>query len=117
MMEDAYLSDSEGEPLFGTDEGKSKGPVMRALQFLTEIANQDIRTAALTKVFVENDLIDPFPLQVTRGATSAVNLTGINVINETKLNSLPDEKFLEFSAMARSISPMLTCCRWDSWRA
>jgi hypothetical protein len=96
LMEDAFLSDSEGEPLFGPDEGEPKGPVARAIQLLTEIANQDVRTTALTKVFVDNGLIEPLPLQVTRGGASSVNLTGINIINETKFNSLPDEKFLEF---------------------
>ncbi|HEX4042040.1 MAG TPA: SapC family protein [Xanthobacteraceae bacterium] len=95
LIEDTFLSDNEGELLFGPDEGEPKGPVARAIQLLTEIAGQDTRTAALTKVFVDNGLIEPFPLQVTRGATSPVNLTGINVINETKLNSLSDDKFLE----------------------
>jgi hypothetical protein len=95
LIEEAYLSDNEGEPLFGPDEGEPKGPVARAIQLLTEIANQDLKTAALTKVFVDNDLIEPLPLQVTRGSESPVNLTGINVINETKLSALPDEKFLE----------------------
>jgi hypothetical protein len=96
LVEDAYLSEVEGEPLFGPDEGEPKGPVARAVQFLTEITIQDARTTAITKSMAENQLFEPLPLQVTRGTEAPVNLTGILVISEAKLNALPDDKFLEF---------------------
>lgn len=96
LVDDAYLSETEGEPLFGPDEGEPKGPVARAIQFLTEIAIQDARTATIIKSMADSQLFDPLPLQVTRGSDAPVNLTGIMTINEAKLNALPDDKFLEF---------------------
>lgn len=96
LIDDSCLSDSEGEPLFGPDEGEPKGPVARAIQFLTEIAVQDARTATLVKALVDAELLEPLPLQVTRSGNQPVNLTGLQVISEAKLNALPDARFLEF---------------------
>lgn len=95
LIDDQFLSDTEGEPLFGPDEGEPKGPLSRAIQLLTEIAIQDARTVAMVKGFEDNGLLDPLPLQVTRGTDAPVNLTGLRVVNESKLNALPDDRFLE----------------------
>ncbi len=95
LIDDEFLSDTEGEPLFGPDEGEPKGPLARAIQLLTEIAIQNAHTVTMVKGLADNDLLDPLPLQVTRGTDPPVNLAGLRALNESKLKALPDDRFLE----------------------
>ena len=94
MIDDAMLSPDEGEPLFTDDSSEPSGPVARAIQFLTELELRAGRTAALVKTLADLDLMDLLPLQVNRTGSEPTPLGGMYVVNEAKLDALPDETFL-----------------------
>ena len=87
------LSDHDGEPLFGTDDGDPNGPVARAIQLLTQIAADDARTSALVKQLDDYGLLKATSLRVDRQGTQQ-DLGGAVVVDEAALGTLPDESFL-----------------------
>lgn len=92
--EDAgLLSDHEGEPLFGTEDGDPNGPLARAIQLLTHIALEGSRTSALANQLDELGLLKPASLNVQRRGVSQ-DLGGVLAIDPPTLDALPDESFL-----------------------
>ncbi len=89
------LSDSEGEPLFGTDEASDlASPVGRALHIITQMDLETVPTRALIAKIAETGIIQPINLAVDRSEAEKV-VTGLHAINEASLNALPDETLVD----------------------
>jgi hypothetical protein len=92
--EDAsLLSDSEGEPLFGTEEGEPNGPLAQVLGALTRLSLDLVRTRALVAQLHESGVLKPV------SASSDEAATNLLTFDPAALAALPDEKLL---ALGRS---------------
>lgn len=87
------LSDYEGEPLFGTEEGEPDGPVARAIKLLTQVSIEGGRTMALAGQLKQAGLLKPTALNIERKGVKQ-DFGGISTIDEAALNALPDDQFL-----------------------
>jgi hypothetical protein len=95
MVEEAMLSDSEGEPLYPEDsKAEADGPIARTLRLIAETDRHHQGTAMLVGQLKEAGLIRPSDLEVNLTGQKH-NITGLLGIDEKKLNELSDEKFLE----------------------
>jgi hypothetical protein len=89
------LSDSEGEPLFGTDEQSDlASPVGQALVTITQMDTQTAPTRALVAKIAETGIIQPITVAVDPSEAEK-SLSGLHAINEAGLNALSDETFAE----------------------
>jgi hypothetical protein len=90
-----HLSDSEGEPLFGTDERSDlASPVGRALQSITLLDVQRGPTRALIARIAETGIIQPITIAADEGEAT-LPIGGLHAINEASLNALPDATLIE----------------------
>ncbi|NVK30406.1 MAG: SapC family protein [Gammaproteobacteria bacterium] len=87
------LSDSDGQPLFN-DDGTPSSTMENVKNFLGELQQMEIISEAFTKKLAELNLFTPLNMSV-RDNANVKNITGCYVINEERLKSLSDEKFLE----------------------
>ena len=87
------LSDYEGEPLFGTDEGDPKGPLARAIQLLTQVSIEGGRTTALADQLKQAGLLKATSITVDRKGVKQ-DFGGIMTVDEAALGVLPDDQFL-----------------------
>jgi hypothetical protein len=89
-----FVTEDEGEPLF-QENGEPAEMMDRVKKYLGNLQGMEALTKRLCKDFKEDYLFTPLNMRV-READSVKNVTGAYVINEDKLNELPDEKFLKF---------------------
>ncbi len=92
--ESEFISETEGEPLF--DEKGKPGPIIESVKnYLTELQKFNELTALFSKALSELDLLMPLKMQVKNTGGDTFNIEGAYAVNEAKLNSLPDEDFME----------------------
>lgn len=89
------LSDTGGEPLFEPDGGQST--VLRGIvQNLQRFAANEKVTARACAALARYNLFVPWELQVSaKGAAAAETVRGLFRVDETALDALADEPFLE----------------------
>lgn len=87
------LSDTEGAPLFGSDDGEPSGPLADAVRILTQMNIEGSRTLALASQLNQFGLLKPSQIAISRNGAKQ-DLDGMLVIDEAALNKLPDEQFL-----------------------
>lgn len=92
--EHAAFSTQEGEPLF-EDTNKAGPRLSRISQILQEDMRNDMHTLQFTKHVEELGLIKAIDVSVAYQGGKVNKLTGLNSIDETKLNELSDEQFKE----------------------
>jgi hypothetical protein len=89
------LSDTEGEPLFGTDDaGEMNSPVGRVIRLITETDAQRQMTRALVAQIAQADLMQAANVTVQAENGPQV-FGGMFTVDEKKLGELPDDAFLE----------------------
>jgi hypothetical protein len=89
------LSDSEGEPLFGTDEASDMtSAVGKALQTITQLDVQTGPTRSLVAKIAETGIIRPVSLANEQDEI-ARPFAGLRAVSESALNALPEEALLE----------------------
>lgn len=88
------LTDSpEGEPFFD-DAGQPAKAVTAVLDFLSQVSVNRRVTERLCAVLQRHDLIQPWPI-VVKGDAGEQRIEGLYQIDETALDALPAEAFLE----------------------
>jgi hypothetical protein len=87
------VSDTEGDALFD-ERGEPTQTVANVKRYLGELQQLDTVTHAFCKFLAENNMFTPLNMKVREDA-AIKNITGCYVINEARLNSLSDERFLE----------------------
>ena len=96
MVDDAWLSTDEGEPLFGPDEGEPSGPVARAIQLVGMIEVEAAQLGVLSKALAAHGLIEPLTVEMKLSEDGLpTKLEGLSGVSEAKLLELPDAAFLE----------------------
>lgn len=88
------VTTENGSRLFDGD-GRPTETLERVKRFLIELQQMETVTNAFCRKLREWNLLAPLNLRITE-AGAARNVTGCYVVNEDRLNSLPDEVFLEF---------------------
>lgn len=88
------LSDSEGEPLFGTDpQSDEAAPVGRALKLFTQIVVQGQATRAIMDKIAATGILQP--LMNAPQPAGQPTPSGMHLIDEAKFNALSDETIIE----------------------
>ena len=88
-----FLNDSEGEALFNEDNTPAP-TIEKVKQYLSELHQMDLFTSQFCHFLKENNLFTPLNMKV-RVKNEMKNISGAYVINEERLNSLSDEKFID----------------------
>jgi hypothetical protein len=88
------LVESDVRPLFRA--GKRTEVVERALEFCMAYQREYQMTRAFTDAIVEAGLLRDNQAEVRLKSGERFAVTGFKVIDEAKLNALPDEKFLDW---------------------
>ena len=96
LVDEAMLSDTEGELLFGEDGNgdPEKSPIGRTMRLIAETDRHHSATRDLVKDLAALGLIRNSDLQVQLTGQSH-NVTGLFSIDEKKLQELPDDQFLK----------------------
>ncbi len=87
------LSQTEGNALFD-DKGEPTQVIENVKRYLTELQQMDTITNQFCKFLAANNMFTPLNIKV-RDDAEMKNISGCYVINEQRLNSLSDERFLE----------------------
>lgn len=93
-VESDLVNEEEGEALFDEDK-KPTELVERVKRYLTELWQMENFTKEFCKTMKEENMFTPLNMRI-RLENEIKNITGAYVINEERLNSLNDEKFLDF---------------------
>jgi hypothetical protein len=89
-MDNPRLSDTEGEQLF-TDEGKPSPYLEKAIARLEAIHSGHEHNKGFIQALIDNDLLEPFTLEIKLNDGSNNQLLGFYTINEDKLLELKGE--------------------------
>jgi hypothetical protein len=88
------LSETVGVPLFEADDKPS--PTLQAvLDYLRRFEQDVVNTQALCRRIVELGLLKPMQADLTLGDGSTLTIDGFQVIDDAKLQGLPDAQVLE----------------------
>ncbi|MEW5248140.1 SapC family protein [Microbulbifer sp. 2201CG32-9] len=99
------VNEEEGNPLF-TEEGSESEYLKAKKESLVGYLESDQMTRAFVQVLVEKDLLMEQTVTVTAGAEK-INLNGLHMVNEKKLNELSADDFADFHK--RGFLPPLYC--------
>ena len=89
----SLVNDTEGAPLFD-EKGEPTQVIDNVKRYLAELQQMDTLTNAFCKFLAANNMFTPLNMRV-RDNDKVKNVTGCYVVNEERLNSLSDERFLE----------------------
>ncbi len=92
--ESGLLSDTEGDPLFD-DQGEPGATLNKARDYLIELQRFSEMTHHFSKELSRLELLSPLKMQLTNTDGALIKIEGVHAVNETQLNELPDETFLE----------------------
>jgi len=87
------INDTEGEPLFD-NEGNPTNIIDNVKRFLLEIHRFDLVTDQFSGLLRECNLLTPFNIKAKIGE-SGININGIYALNEERLKTISDKRFLE----------------------
>jgi hypothetical protein len=88
------LNKKQGEPLFDK-EGDSSKLIEKVKQYLSELQQMEQFTDKFAKFLKENNMFTPLNMKV-RFKDEIKSINGAYVVNEDRLRTLSDEKYLEF---------------------
>ena len=92
----------EGSPLVSTEQGmrffengKKSAYLDRMLQLGADIHRDQVRTAQIVKLLGDLGLLIERRIEAKLASGETVGFQGFGIVDERKLNELPDDKFLE----------------------
>lgn len=88
------LNNEEGQELFDKDGNPSK-LIEKVKKYLGELQQMDLFTEQFVKFLKQNNMFTPLNMKVKYN-NEIKSINGAYVINEDRLNSLSDDKYLEF---------------------
>ena len=86
------VSETQGGELF-TGDGQQSTLLADKIELMSKFHAQLSATQHFTKLLVSNELVSPQALTVKTKQGEEVNLTGLYIVDESKLNALPSDKF------------------------
>ena len=97
--ESPLLSETEGEALF-VEAGKRSDYFEKRIESLVRVAEQTRNTQEMCKRLTEKNLLTTQQVQLQhRPEATRYNIDGIYTVNETTLNDLSDEEYLQLRKM------------------
>lgn len=92
-VEQAHLSEEQGEPLFD-EEGNLAPTVQRTVEFLNQCEQNRELTQRSVNALVEAGVIEQWPLKLERGEGQApISVNGLFRVDEKALNALEGEAY------------------------
>jgi hypothetical protein len=88
-----FVNKKDGEAIF-TDDGKPTEVIERVKKYLTELQQMEMFTEAFCEYMKSENMFTPLNMKVKVG-NEVKNVSGAYVINEERINSLNDEKFMD----------------------
>ncbi len=88
------INDDEGQELLDKD-GNPSVLIEKVKKYLGELQQMDLFTEEFVKFLKENNMFTPLNMKVKYN-NELKNINGAYVVNEDRLNSLSDAKYLEF---------------------
>lgn len=88
------VSEGEGDESFFNEEGELSASVKEIFEFLTKVNDSVAITAQICARLQEHNVIKPWELKIQL-ETGVRNVEGLFCIDESALNSLSDESFIE----------------------
>ncbi len=101
------VSESEGEPLF-INGGQQSEFLDKKVELMSQFGAQMPATHRFIQSLVKNELISPQALTITTNKGKKVNLTGLYIIDEIKVNKLTGETFNSLKN-EHFIAPIYAC--------
>jgi hypothetical protein len=92
--ESGLINDEDGQELLDKD-GNVSELMEKVKRYLTELQQMDMFTEEFVRFLQENNMFTPLNMKVKYNE-EIKNIGGAYVVNEERLNSLSDSKFLEF---------------------
>ena len=88
------LSGKSGAPLFDS-QGQPMEPLRRRMELLKKMKKAEPTTRKMVQELRDADLLIDRAIRITRKDAEDTQVTGIQVVDESKFNGLSDEAFLE----------------------
>lgn len=92
--ESELVRDADGEEPFFDEEGKPTSSVSQVADFLQQLESSQLATDTAVKALAEAGVIVPWDITI-KGSGEEQPLSGFYRVDETKLNGLPNETYLE----------------------
>jgi len=89
-----FISENEGEPLFKED-GQPGDVLENIKQYLSQLKQMEILTKEFCQILKERNMFAPLNMSISN-AGDLKRITGGYMINEQRLNNIPDSEFLFF---------------------
>ena len=93
---DESIVETGGEQRFFDNEGKPTELANNALEFCKSYHAAAQQTVKFGKALHESDILVERAAEISIAGDKKINFSGFRIIDEQKLNALPDEKFIEF---------------------
>lgn len=94
-LDQAHLSEEQGEPLFD-EEGNLAGTVQKTLEFLNQCEQNRVLTQQSTEVLASADVIEQWPLKLERGeGHEPISVNGLYRVSEAALNGLEADAYAQ----------------------
>ncbi len=106
-LDAASVSDTQGTELFTVD-GQQSALLADKIELMSKFNAQVSATQHFTKLLVSNELVSPQALTVKTNQGEEVNLTGLYIVDESKLNALSSDKFDELKK-DNLLAPIYAC--------
>jgi hypothetical protein len=87
-----FISEDEGEPLFNED-GEAGDVIENIKQYLSQLKQMEILTKEFCQILKERNMFAPLNMSISN-AGELKRITGGYMINEQRLNNIPDSEFL-----------------------
>ena len=87
-----FINDEEGEPIFNED-GEPGEVVNRIKEYLSQLKQMEILTKEFCQTLKEKNMFAPLNMSISNSGELR-RITGGYMINEQRLNNMPDNEFL-----------------------
>lgn len=102
----ASVNETDGEPLF--NRGQQSQFLTKAIESMSQFSAQMPATQQFIDRLISNELMTPQALTLTTNKGKEVNLTGLYIIDENKVNKLTEEAFNTLKD-ERILAPIYAC--------
>lgn len=114
-MASALISQTDGELLFGPD-GQLSGRALRCAQLMQRMHLRTPLTRVLVGAIADADLLVEVPIRIQHAEGNAQNVKGLRTINETALNRLDPQSFLNLRAAGALPLVYAALLSWANFR-
>lgn len=106
-LDSSAVNESQGEMLF-TSDGQQSAFLLNKVELMSQVIAQQPATKKFIEQMVKNELISPQALTVKTNQGKEVNLTGLYVVDEAKVNNVTADIFNKLNS-EHLLAPIYAC--------